>query len=597
MKKRFIQKAIMFLQFHWLKLLLMAFAAVLLTVLGFGIHAFMTIDSYTRKTLLAQQPVYLPMGAIQAIIFVSMYMLFLRGGFTKLSKKRIKSKNIKISFDDVIGLEEPKLEAMEVVSLIKDHKRIQNIGGKIIKGILMVGPPGCGKTLLAKAIATEADIPFLSMAGSEFVEVFVGVGASRVRTLFKKARQYAKAEGACIIFIDELDVIGSARSFNQWGGGGMETNSTQNQLLSEMDGLRDSQENIIVVGATNADISKIDPALLRPGRFDRKIHIDKPLVEDREKLFQFYLTKIKHAPEIDCRRLANFTVGKSPADIENVVKEAALIATRNGRNLVEYSDISSAMERIDLGLKRKRRIAPKERNNTAYHEAGHAISAYYLHPLDDVFKLSIVTRDESLGVTHLQPLEEIMAKDRNWFLAEIETLLAGYTAEKIKFGVTTLGVGSDFRRATNLAQTMVWRLGMGLQGEVGDYITPLGRTSDVEGLLAHLSDGTKDKLNKEVEGILKICSNSVTDLLSKESDLMDKLADSLLEKDELEYEEIDAICQKYGVTKTRKIEEVGLLKKFRDALGPINNNPPAAPNKKEDIEDKKPPETPPEHEK
>lgn len=570
MKKSIIQKIILFLQFHWLKIVITLFAILILVSFIWGIHAFITIDSYTRKAGLAQQLIYLPMGAVQALIFVGMYILFLHGGLTRFKKRRIKGAKVNVKFDDVIGLDEAKEEAMEVVNLIKDHKRIRDIGGKIIKGILMIGPPGCGKTLLAKAIATEADIPFLSMVGSEFVEVFVGVGASRVRSLFKKARQYARAYGACIVFIDELDVIGSQRTFNLWGGGGMETNSTQNQLLSEMDGLRDSKENIIVIGATNADISKLDPALLRPGRFDRKIVIDRPLVEDREKIFRYYLGKVKHNPEIDCRRLANFTVGKSPADIENIVKEAALIATRNGREQVEYSDISEAMERIDLGLKRKRKIAPRERLNTAYHEAGHAIVAYYLHPLEDVFKLSIVTRSETLGVCHTQPLEEILAKDKEWHLAEIKAALGGYAAEKIKFGVTTSGVAYDFRHATHIAQVMVWRLGMGLEGDVGDYITPLGRTDELEGVLAHLSDSTKEKLNKEVEQILKACYKEVEDLLIKESELLDKLADALLQKDELEYEEIDQICQKYGKTKTRKIEEVGLLKQFRETIGTLN---------------------------
>ena len=578
-RRRITQKILLFLQFNWLKIVIIIFVSAILTVMAFGVQAFFTIDSYTRKAALAQTLIFIPIGAFQAAIFVSMYMLFLHGGLTKLKKKRIKGTKVNIRFDDVIGLEESKLESMEVVNLIKDHLRIQHIGGKIIKGILMIGPPGCGKTLLAKAIATEADIPFISMVGSEFVEVFVGVGASRVRSLFKKARQYAKAEGSCIIFIDELDVIGSARSFNMWGGGGMETNSTQNQLLSEMDGLRDSEENIIVIGATNADISKIDPALLRPGRFDRKIHIDRPLVEDRDKLFRFYLGKIKHTPEIDYRRLANFTVGKSPADIENIVKEAALIATRNNRSEINYSDISGAMERIDLGLKRKRKIAVKERKNTAYHEAGHAIVAYYLHPLDDVFKLSIVTRSETLGVCHTQPLEEIMAKDKEYHLAQIKAALGGYVAEKLKFGATSSGVTSDFRNATYIAQIMVWRLGMSDNGLVGDFATPLSRTNSMEGLLAHLSDSTKEKLNKEVQQILKDCYKEVEELLIKEDELLDKLAGALLEKDELEYEDIDTVCQKYGKTKIRRIEEEGLLKQFRETIGPLNGKTVVAEDK------------------
>jgi len=570
MGKRFIQKMLFFFQFNWLKIVIIAFTAAILVIMMFGVKAFFTVDSYTRQAALAQTVIYMPVGAFQAAIFVGLYYLILMGGMTKLKKKRIKGAKVNVSFEDVIGLEEAKEEAMEVVSLIKDHKRIQHIGGKIIKGILMVGPPGCGKTLLAKAIATEAKIPFVSIVGSEFAEVFVGVGASRVRTLFKKARQYAKVEGACIIFIDELDVIGSARSYNMWGGGGMETNSTQNQLLSEMDGLRDTKENIIVIGATNADISSLDTALLRPGRFDRKIHIDRPLSEDREKIFKYYLNKVKHSPDIDCRRLANYTVGKSPADIENIVKESALIATRNNRIKVEHKDISAAMERIDLGLKRKRKIAVKERRNTAYHESGHAIVAYYLHPLDDVFKLSIITRSETLGVCHMQPLEEIISKDTSFYLAEIKAALGGYAAEKLKFNVTSSGVTSDFQNATQIAQIMVWRLGMGENGLVGDFATPLGKPTNMEGLFAHLSDATKDRLNKEVAKILDNCYKEVKQLLTDELPLLDKLAEQLLAKNELEYEDIDRICQKYGKTKVRKIEEEGLLKQFRETVGPIN---------------------------
>lgn len=573
MKRSFLQKINLFFQFHWLTIVIFIFAILLVAVLAWGVHAFFTIDSYTRKTILAQQPAYAPMGALHALIFAGIYFLAFNRGMTRVKKRRIKGEMVNITFNDVIGLEEAKLEAMEVVSLIRDHKRIQNIGGKIIKGILMVGPPGCGKTLLAKAIATEANIPFVSMVGSEFVEIFVGVGASRVRSLFKKARQYAKAYGACIIFIDELDVIGSQRAYNMWGGGGMESNSTQNQLLSEMDGLRDSKENIIVVGATNADITTLDPALLRPGRFDRKIHIDRPLAEDREKIFRFYLGKVKHNPSIDYRRLANYAVGKSAADVENIVKEAALIATRNGRDVVEHEDISEAMERIDLGLKRRRKIATKERKSTAYHEAGHAIAAYYLHPLEDVFKLSIITRSETLGVCHTQPLEEILTKDSEWHLAEIKTFLGGYTAEKLKFGVTTNGVTVDFRSATYIAQIMVWKLGMSKDGMVGDFATFMGRSRDIEGMLTHLSDSTKDRLNREIEEILKTCYKEVEELLIKESELLDKLAEALLSKDELEYDDIDSICQKYGKTKVRKIEEDGLLKQFRETTGPLKWKP------------------------
>src|SRR3990167_7189795 len=297
-----------------------------LVLVVLSVYGMMSLESYYRNITLAQMPISILLVIVNSLVFVYMYALVLRGGFTKIDKKNIKARDVSVRFSDVIGIDEAKEECWEVVQLIKDHARLKRIGGKILRGILMVGPPGCGKTYLAKAIAAEAGLPFLSMAASEFVEIFVGVGASRVRKLFKKARSLAYGFGGCIVFIDELDAMGRNRVFNQFGGGS-ETNSTQNQLLVEMDGLESQQESVIVIGATNAQEDSLDPALLRPGRFDRKVYINRPGLEGREKLFQYYLGKVKHDAGIDVGHLARKAVGKSPAEIENIVKESALIAT------------------------------------------------------------------------------------------------------------------------------------------------------------------------------------------------------------------------------------------------------------------------------
>ncbi len=561
--KRLTKRLYIFWINHWLKFVI---TLVLIGLVLLSIWGLQSMESFYRNMTLAQIPLQLLLGGVHAVIFVWLYLVFFRGGFTQMKKGKIKSEDVNIRFSDVIGIDEAKEEAMEVVNLISDHARLKAIGGKIIRGLLMVGPPGCGKTLLAKAIATEAKIPFLSVAGSEFVEVFVGVGASRVRKLFEKARKLAYAQGACIIFLDELDVIGRSRQFSFFGGGG-ETNSTQNQLLVEMDGLGEKKENIIVIGATNSAESVLDPALLRPGRFDRKIVIDRPYAEGRKKLFDFYLGKVKYDKAIDTMRLANYTVGKSPADIENIVKESALIATREKRDTVMHSDLTEAMERIDLGLKRKRRIAPKEKENTAYHESGHAIVLYYLHPLDDVFKLSIATRSETLGVCHHQPLEEIVGKNREWYMANIKAALGGYAAEKFKFNNTTSGVSYDFRNAMNLAHVMVWKLGMGSNNgtTIGDYSTGFTMGEGSTGM-EHLSDKVKERLNQETEAILRQCYKDVEELLTKESALLDALAKALIEKEELEYDEIDQICRKFGKTEQRRIEFEGLLQRFRQSF-------------------------------
>lgn len=552
-----------FLKFHGLKVGIIV-AVILLFALS--LWGLLSLESFYRKMTVATLPLQLLMVGLNAFIFAFIYMRMFGRGFSSMTKHAIKSECVNVKFSDVIGIDEAKDEAMEVVNLMKDHARIKKIGGKIIKGLLLVGPPGTGKTLLAKAIATEAGIPFLSVAGSEFVEVFVGVGASRVRQLFKKARALAYAQGSCIVFIDELEVIGQQRKFWTFGGG-QETNSTQNQLLVEMDGLKESQENIIVIGATNALENILDPALLRPGRFDRKIFIDRPLADGREKLFRFYLSKVKHEPTIDCKRLANYTVGKSPADIENIVKEASLIATREGRDEVQFKDLSGALERIDLGIKRRRKISDLEKFNTAFHEAGHAVVCYYLHPLDDVFKVSIATRSETLGVFHHQPLEEIVGKNREWYLAQIKVALGGYTSEKLRFNTTTEGVGADFRAATSLAHHMVWRLGMGTNGSIGDYYAS-STLSQGESALSYLSDTMKDKLNRETEKILQDCYHDVEDLLKKEAVLLDELVKRLVEKEELEYDEIVQICHTFGKTKVRRLEAEGLLKKFQEMNAP-----------------------------
>ncbi len=531
----------LFLMDHWVKAAII-FAGLLLVLLS--IWGMASLESYYRNITLAQLPLQILMVIINSVIFVYMYMMVFRGGFSKLEKKNIKANQVNVRFSDVIGIDEAKDECWEVVQLIKDHARLKKIGGKILRGILMMGPPGCGKTYLAKAIATEAGLPFLSMAASEFNEVFVGVGASRVRQLFKKAARLAYGFGGCIVFIDEMDAMGHRRTFNQFGGA--EANTTQNQLLVAMDGLGDRSENIIVIGATNASEDVLDPALLRPGRFDRKVYIKKPSLEGRESLFRFYLSKIKYEAAIDCKRLARKAVDKSPADIENIVKESALIATRNKKDVVGLKDLSEAIERIELGMKQKLTVNAREREMTAYHETGHLMVTYLLHPRDDVFKASIIPRKSSLGVVHPTSIEEWHGRDRETLLADIKICLAGYVAEKVKFNTTTTGVTSDFKQAMNLAHFMVWVIGMGPSGLVGDY------TVYRDGNALLLSEDVKLRLNQDVDRILKEAMTDVENLLRSEKDLFERFAHELLQKNELDYDEIETIFNEFGKANPRR---------------------------------------------
>ena len=540
-----------YLSLHWIKLILAAIVIATLTltavILINGIRAWKEAESYLRESQLATLPLqifmWMVMGLVQAVIstWLFYWLIYKKGAstFSQTTKKSIAGEKIGITWNDVIGMDEAKQEALEVVNLIMDRAALHKIGGKILKGLLMLGPPGCGKTYLAKAIATEAKLPFISMSGSEFVEMFVGVGAGRIRSLFKRARHLAELDGGCLIFIDELDALGTARSLGGGGGGGQtEHNQTLNQLLVEMDGLKEKDLNIVIIGATNAPENILDIALLRPGRFDRKIYVDKPNLEDRQKLFTYYLKGVEYdAATIKVDRLARICVGYSPADIANIIKEAALIAVRNKKQVITAKEIDDARERIALGIKRRFKYGAEEKLQTAYHEAGHAITTYLLVPKKDVFKVTITPRGHTGGATWVPEREEFLIENQNQLLDQIKISLGSYAAEKLKLGFSTAGVSGDFNTAFSTAHNMVWRFGMGKTGLIGDFHAVDNK---------YISEETKARLDIDVQEIMQTCLKEVEELLKKEDALLERLTRELVAKEELNYDEIEAIFKEFG---------------------------------------------------
>ena len=441
---------------------------------------------------------------------------------------------VNVTFKDVAGLYGAKEEVMEIVDFLKNPKKYTALGGKIPKGALLVGPPGTGKTLLAKAVAGEANVPFFSISGSDFVEMFVGVGASRVRDLFAQAKEKAP----CIVFIDEIDAVGRARGKNVGWSSNDERENTLNQLLTEMDGFG-TNSGVIVLAATNrADI--LDKALMRAGRFDRQIHVELPELKEREEIFQVHLRGLKVAPDFDVEFMAKHTPGFSGADIANVCNEAALTAARRNKQAIEKQDFLDAVDRIVGGLERKSStiMTPAEKRTTAYHEAGHAVVGWLLPYADPVFKVSLIPRGQALGITWSLPSErKILSK--SWMMDEMCTLMGGRVAEEIINGEPASGALNDLERLTNIAYSMVQFYGMSDKvGQLSFYDSTGARGYE---MVKPYSEKTAELMDSEVKNLVEEVHRNTLKILTDHRDAFEKVAGMLLEKEVIFADDLEAI--------------------------------------------------------
>lgn len=461
------------------------------------------------------------------------------GGLMTIGKSKARvyvEDETKVTFDDTAGVEEAKEELKEIIEFLRTPGRFQALGGNIPKGVLLVGPPGCGKTLLAKAVAGEARVPFFSLSGSDFVEMFVGVGAARVRDLFAQAQQKAP----CMIFIDELDALGKARGISAISGGHDEREQTLNQLLSEMDGF-DTKKGVIIMAATNRP-EILDPALLRPGRFDRHILVDRPDLNGRKAIFQVHTRRVKLGDDVDLEVLARRTPGMVGADIANVVNEAALLAARKGKQAVQMEDFEGAIDRVLGGLEKKSRlINQKEKEIVATHETGHALIAETLPTCDPVHKISIIPRGISaLGYTMQLPTEDRYLMTKTELLDRLATLLGGRAAEELIFGETSTGAQNDLYRATDIARRMVKEYGMSNLGPLTfeREKRPLFLPELMPPAAGDYSPETARKIDEEVNRIVMESYEMVKKILESKRDLLVKVSQLLLEKELIEGDEL-----------------------------------------------------------
>jgi cell division protease FtsH len=484
---------------------------------------------------------------IPLIFIVGLWTFFLRrmggaeGGVMSFARSKAKiyaDDDVKVSFGDVAGVDEAEEELKEIVEFLKTPRKYTAIGGKIPKGVLLVGPPGTGKTLLARAVAGEAKVPFFSLSGSEFVEMFVGVGAARVRDLFGQA----EAKAPCIVFIDELDALGKVRIQTPMGSH-EEREQTLNQLLAEMDGF-DGRKGIIIMGATNRP-EVLDPALLRPGRFDRQVLVDKPDIRGREDILRIHVKAVKIGESVDLKVIAARTAGFAGADLANLVNEAALLAARRDKTSVDRKDFDEAIDRIIAGLEKKRAMSDKERRIVAFHESGHAIVASLLPNLDPVHKISIIGRGfGALGYTMQLPLEDRYLMSRSDLKSELAVLLGGRSAEEIAFGEISTGARNDLQRATDIARAMVTEYGMseslGAVNYDGQRGTKFIDTPFMNERGPH-SEDTAQKIDFEVSRIITDAHNEARRILRERRDILDELSARLLDKEVVEGDELRAL--------------------------------------------------------
>jgi len=485
---------------------------------------------------------------VPMLLFIGVWILFMRqmqgGGvkalsFGKARARVISEKQNKVTFQDVAGVDEAKEELREIIDFLKDPQKFQKLGGKIPKGVLLVGPPGTGKTLLAKAIAGEANVPFFSISGSEFVEMFVGVGASRVRDLFEQGKKHAP----CIIFMDEIDAVGRHRGAGL-GGGHDEREQTLNQLLVEMDGF-ETNEGVILIAATNRP-DVLDPALLRRGRFDRQVVVPRPDVKGREEILRVHARRIPLAPNVELKVLARGTPGFSGADLANLVNEAALLAARQNKKLVEMSDFESAKDKVLMGVERRSMIiSDAEKRTIAYHEAGHTLVADFLPGTDPVHKVTIIPRGRALGLTQQLPVDDKYNYSKEYLINRITILLGGRAAEEIVLHQQTTGAGDDFEKATEMARKMVCEWGM------SDKLGPLTFGKNEEHIFLGLevtrqkdySEDTALMIDSEIKSIVFECASRAKQILKENIQKLYALARALLERESLDREEIARILR------------------------------------------------------